>query len=116
MPVPVPKSNTRDQAELADGLTHAETVKSCSPLTMPLGRFTYSPFPDSWTALPISPGARSPVAPELVTWAIVPVSAAEPVPIWTCWPGAMPVVLLRLMVVSPALTGTASPELARPSR
>src|SRR6516162_3735747 len=31
--VPVPKSNTRDQAELADGLTHAEIVKSCSPLT-----------------------------------------------------------------------------------
>src|SRR5437667_69927 len=38
--VPVPKSNTRDQAELADGLTHGEMVKSCSPLTMPLGRLT----------------------------------------------------------------------------
>src|SRR5713101_459917 len=93
--VPVPKSNTRDQAELADGLTHAEMVKSCSPLTMPFGRFTYSPFPDSLTALPISPGTRGPVAPELVTW---------------------PIVLLRLMVVSPALVGAASPELARPSR
>ena len=114
--MPVPKSNTRDQAELADGLTHAEMVKSCSPLTMPLGRFTYSPFPDSLRALPISPGTRGPVARVLVTWVIVRVSAAGPVPIWTCWPGARPVALLRLMVVSPALAGVASPELARPSR
>jgi hypothetical protein len=114
--VPVPKSNTRDQAELADGLTHAETVKSCSPLTMPLGRFTYSPLPDSLTALPISPGTRGPVAPELVMWVIVRVSAAEPVPIWTCWPEAIPAVPRRLMEVSPALAGAASPELARPSR
>ena len=114
--MPVPKSNTRDQAELADGLTHAEIVKSCSPLTMPFGRSTYSPFPDSWTALPILPGTRGPVAPELVMWAIVRVSAAGPVPIWTCWPEARPDVLLRSMVVSPALAGAASPELARPSR
>ena len=63
--MPVPKSNTRDQAELADGLTHAEIVKSCSPLTMPFGRSTYSPFPDSLTALPILPGTRGPVAPRV---------------------------------------------------
>src|SRR5690348_7487952 len=30
--VPVPKSNTRDQLVVADGLTHAETVKFVSPL------------------------------------------------------------------------------------
>src|SRR5262249_36263784 len=83
---------------------------------MPFGRFTYSPLPDSWTALPISPGTRGPVAPELVMWVIVRVSAAGPVPIWTCWPGARPDVLLRLRVVSPAAAGAASPELDRPSR
>ena len=114
--VPVPKSNTRDQAELADGLTHVEMVKSCSPLTMPLGRFTYSPFPDSLRALPISPGTRGPVAEVSVTWVIVRVSAVEPEPIRTCWPTARPVALRRSMVVSPALAGDASPELARPSR
>ena len=87
---PVPKSNTRDHAELADGLTHVEIVKSCSPLTMPLGRFTYSPFPDSLRALPISPGTRGPVAEVSVTWVIVRVSAVEPEPIRTCWPTARP--------------------------
>src|SRR5438874_2162013 len=82
---PAPKSNTRDQALFCDGKTHAEIVKSCSPLTMPSGSWTYSPFPDSLTALPILPGTRDPVAPLLVTAAIVRVSAAEPVPICTCW-------------------------------
>src|SRR5215475_4834807 len=62
------------------------------------------------------PDESSAVAPELVTRAIVRVSAAEPVPIWTCWPGAMPVELLMLMVLSPAPAGIASPELERPSR
>src|SRR3954453_3904810 len=77
--VPVPKSNTRDQTLFCDGLTNAEMGKSFSPLTMPDGRFTYSPFPDNLTALPILPGTRGPVAPELVTAAMVRVSAAEPV-------------------------------------
>jgi len=114
--VPVPKSNTRDQGELADGLTHAEMVKSCRPLTMPLGRFTYSPLPESLSALPISPGTRGPVAELSVIWVIVRVSAAGPVPIWTWSPVARPVALVRLTVLSPALAGVASPELARPSR
>src|SRR5215469_10095116 len=114
--VPVPKSNTRDQGELADGLTHAEMVKSCSPLTMPFGRSTYSPFPDSLRAVPILPGTRGPVAESLVTPVIVRVSAAGPVPIWTWSPTDRPVALLRLRVVSPALAGVTSPELARPSR
>src|SRR5215469_9963434 len=109
--VPVPKSNTRDQAELADGLTHAEIVKSCSPLTMPFGSRTYSPLPDRLTAFAISPGTRGPVAPVLVMCVIVLVWASEPEPIWTCWPGARPAVLLRLRVFSPALAGAASPEL-----
>jgi hypothetical protein len=39
-PVPVPKSNTRDQVVVAAGLTHAETVKSPSPLTIAGGRST----------------------------------------------------------------------------
>ena len=93
-----------------DGLTHAETVKSCSPLTMPSGRATYSPSPDSLTALPILPGTRAPVAPELAMEAMVRVSAAGPVPIWTCWPGARPVVLLTLTVLSPALGGGRQPR------
>ena len=33
-----------------------------------------------------------------------------------CWPAAKPVVLLTLIVVAPALTGAANPELERPSR
>src|SRR6266540_2655278 len=40
--VPVPKSKTRDQVWFAAGLTHADTAKSDSPLTMPSGRSTYS--------------------------------------------------------------------------
>src|SRR6266487_4675891 len=40
VPVPVPKSKTRDQVGIAAGFTHADTVKSLSPLTMPDGRFT----------------------------------------------------------------------------
>ena len=60
--VPVPKSNTRDQDGVAAGLTHAETVKSVSPPTIPAGRFTYSLPPDSFTALPSRPGTRGPVA------------------------------------------------------
>ena len=99
-----------------DGLTQAEIVKSCSPLTMPLGRSTYSPSPESLTALPILPGTRGPVAPVLVMRVIVRVSAAGPEPIWTCCPVARPWVLLRSRVVAPALAGAASPELARPSR
>src|SRR5262245_5595138 len=35
VPVPVPRSNTRVQVVVAAGLTHAETVKTPSPLTMP---------------------------------------------------------------------------------
>src|SRR5919198_806793 len=107
--VPVPKSNTRDQALFCDGLTHAETVKSCSPLTMPSGSWTYSPFPDSLTALPTLPATRGPVAPVLVTAAMVRVSAAEPVPICTCWPAARPVELLTSTVVSPAPAGGGRP-------
>src|SRR5262245_47923037 len=44
-PVPVPKSNTLDHCDVAAGLTHAETVTSDSPLTMPVGRVTYSLLP-----------------------------------------------------------------------
>ena len=82
--VPVPKSTTRDQAVFCEGLTQAELVKPCCPLTMPFGRSTYSPSPESLTALPILPGTLGPVAPVLVMWVIVRVSAAGPVPIWTC--------------------------------
>ena len=68
MPVPVPKSNTRDHVGCAEGLTQAETVKSDSPLTMPVGRLTYSLLPESFTALPILPATRGPVAwPPLVS-------------------------------------------------
>src|SRR5262249_11019211 len=45
VPVPVPISNMRDHAGSAVGLTHAEIVKSCSPLTMLLGSCTNSPVP-----------------------------------------------------------------------
>ena len=80
----MPKSKIRAHVwSVAVALTQVEIVKSFSPLTMPDGRFTYSPFPDNLTALPILPGTRGPVAPELVTAAMVRVSAAEPVPICT---------------------------------
>src|SRR5450756_491835 len=65
--VPVPKSKMRDQVLSAAGLTQAEIVKSFSPLTMPFGGATYSPFPESLTALPILPGTRGPVAPVAFT-------------------------------------------------
>jgi hypothetical protein len=68
------------------------------------------------TALPILPGTRAPVAPELAMAAMVRDSADEPVPIWTCWPGARPEVLLTLTVLAPALVGVARPELDWPSR
>src|SRR3954452_702397 len=82
--VPVPKSNTRDQALFCDGLTHAEMVKSCSPLTMLSGSWTYSPFPASWTELPILPATRRPSAQVLVTAALLRQSAEEQVSICTC--------------------------------
>src|SRR6202041_1399261 len=55
-------SNTRDQAVSAEGLTHAEIVKSPTPCMMPDGRLTYSLLPHRLTALPILPGTRAPVA------------------------------------------------------
>src|SRR5438046_2423878 len=60
--VPVPKSNTRDQARFSVGFSQAETVKSDRELTMPSGRSTYSFEPHSLTALPRTPATRSPVA------------------------------------------------------
>src|SRR5690348_4786275 len=61
-PVPVPMSNTRDHCGVAAGLTQVEMVKSDSPLTIPVGRLTYSLLPLSLTALPSLPGTRGPVA------------------------------------------------------
>src|SRR5215469_15637154 len=52
----------RDHAGSAVGLTHAEIVKSCNPLTMLLGSWTNSPVPHRFSAVPISPGTRGPVA------------------------------------------------------
>ena len=60
---PDPKSNTRDQVLFAAGLTHADTVKSDRPLTIPIGSWTYSVLPLSLTALPSRPGTRGPAAP-----------------------------------------------------
>ena len=60
--MPVPKSNTRDQAVFAEGLTQAEIVKSLRPAAMPDGRLTYSLLPHRDSALPILPWTRGPVA------------------------------------------------------
>src|SRR6266516_1099732 len=114
--VPVPKSNTRDQVASDDGLTQADTVKSDRPLTIPLGRLTYSPPPLSLTALPILPATRGPVAPLAGMSLIVAASVLPPLSITIGSPTFIPVVLLTLTVVSPALAGAASPELDRPSR
>jgi hypothetical protein len=116
VPVPEPKSKIRDQVLVAEGFTQAETVKSSRLLTIPVGSETYSPLPDSRTAFASLPGARGPVAPELVIAEIVRVSVLGPVPIRTCCPGARPEVLRTLIELSPAPAGAASPDVARPSR
>src|SRR6266516_4161814 len=115
-PVPVPKSNTRDQVASDDGLTQADTVKSDRPLTIPVGRLTYSPPPLSFTALPILPATRGPVAPPAGMSLIVADSVLPLLSITIGSPTFIPVVLRTLTVVSPALAGAASPELDRPSR
>src|SRR5262249_39628920 len=62
--VPVPKSNTRLQVLFAAGFTQVEMVKlPVSPLTTPAGSVTYSLAPLSFSALPIRPDTRGPVAP-----------------------------------------------------
>ena len=91
-------------------------MKSDSPLTMPEGGSTYSSAPLSLTALPIFPGTRGPEAPTLGMSAIFADSALAPVSTVTVSPTCIPVVLLRLRVVPPALVGAASPAFERPSR
>src|SRR5262245_22997332 len=66
VPVPEPKSNTRDQVEFCDGFTHADTVKSVRSLTIPVGRLAYSLLPQSFRALPSFPVVRGPVATQFV--------------------------------------------------
>src|SRR5262249_29587073 len=62
------------------------------------------------------PGESSAGAPGLGARAVGRGSAAGPVASWTRLPGAMPVEVLMVMVLSPAPAGIASPELKRPSR
>src|SRR5215471_137164 len=59
MSVPEPKSNTRDHVLMSPGLTQAAIVKSCRPLTIPLGSCTYCVLVrSSESALPNLPGTR----------------------------------------------------------
>src|SRR5690242_18220493 len=83
--VPLPKSKIRDHVCPVDAtLTQVAIVKSRSPLTMPSGRPTYSPVPDRWTALPVLPGPRGPVADVVVALLVRrgPAGGAGPVRPW----------------------------------
>ncbi len=66
--------------------------------------------------MPIFPATRGPVAPPAGMSLMVADSVLPPLSITIGSPMVIPVVLLTLTVVSPALAGAASPELDRASR
>ncbi len=56
--VPVPKSKIRRQVPVVSSLTQVAIVKLLRPLTMPLGRVTWSLLPSRLTALPACPATQ----------------------------------------------------------
>src|SRR5918999_1639613 len=111
--VPVPKSKIRDQLVVAAGLTQADTVKSpVSPLTMPVGRFTYSLWPLSFTALPILPVTRGPVASPLLSGALVTCPSAHSVSRTACLISAAMPFISAALALSPSRAYSAAAALA----
>src|SRR5918999_7041 len=111
--VPVPKSKIRDQVLMAAGLTQADTVKSpVSPLTMPVGRSTYSLWPLSFTALPIRPVTRGPVASPRLSGSLVTSPFAHSRAKMACLMSAAMPFISAALALSPSRAYSAAAALA----
>ena len=110
--MPVPKSKIRFQLAWAVNLTHPATVKSLTPLTTPAGTVAYPP--DSFTALPVTPGWNA-CDPVMVAERPLPEPSAKALPVASsAWYQRMGATTFSPTVPAGAPPGTAARTVAAP--